>query len=128
MDFYHLNVTTYHNSTCIGQETGNVLLDDKPTPETIDVTWDNLNEIYQKFPLFCAFNIFNFKRGRLVSFFSDHLFLRRDEWDVKEWKHPDLNIRLKITYTKYSPSISKVLNWHDGEKALAYLRERGWGK
>lgn len=125
MKFYYRYTTTYHNDTRIGCEAGRMLTDIEPTAETIHITWDNLNEMYQKLGIGCKFNIWNFKKGRIVSFFTDGFFPKKDERDVKEWKHPNLNIRMEITYREYNPSIAEVLKWHDAEKAIAYLNERG---
>ena len=66
----------------------------------------------------------NFKRGRRISFF--HFELRnRKTWDIKEWKENQLDIILNIKYEEYTPSINEVLKWHNGEKAIQYLIERG---
>jgi hypothetical protein len=125
MKFYYRYATTYHNNTCIGCKVGKMLTDINPIAETIHITWDNLNEMYQKLGIDCKFNIWNFKKGRRVSFFIDSFFPKKDEKDVKEWKHPDLNIRIEFTYKEYSPSIAEVLKWYDIEKAIIYLNERG---
>lgn len=125
MKFYYRYVDTYHNNTLIGCELGKILTDIEPTTETINITWDNLDEMYQKFGINCHFNIWNFKKGRRVSFLNDGFFLSKDERDVKEWKHPDLNIKIEISYREYNPSIAEVLKWYDAEKAIAYLNEKG---
>lgn len=125
MKFYYRYVDTYHNNTHIGCELGKILTDIEPTTETFNITWDNLNEMYQKLGINCKFNIWHFKKGRRVSFFTDGFFLSKDERDVKEWKHPDLNIKIEISYSEYNPSIAEVLKWYDAEKAIAYLNEKG---
>jgi hypothetical protein len=45
--------------------------------------------------------------------------------DVKEWKHKELNIEVKCEWHEYSPSLQKILEWPNGEKAMQYLLERG---
>lgn len=125
MKFYYCYYTIYHNGTRINSRHGKCLYDTKPFDKTIPITWRNLNEIYQSLDFLPNFIILNMKKGRVISFFHDKLFPAGNFRDVKEWKHPNLNILLKITYAEYTPSIAEVLKWHDQEKAIAYLRERG---
>ena len=124
MKFYYAYHTTYHNDTRIGTNISKILVDEEPKAETTVLTWENLEEYYRENGLFCKFNIWNFKKGRKVSFFIDSFFLKKDERDVKEWKE-ELNISIKTTYREYNPCIADVLKWHDAEKAIAYLNERG---
>lgn len=124
MKFYYRYVATYHNGTLIGTNVGRMLTAKEPTAEVINLTWDNLQKYYSEDGLSYKFNIWNFKRGRRVSFFLEKLFLKKDERDVKEWKE-DLNIQIKITYKEYTPTIAEVLNWHEMEKVALYLKEKG---
>lgn len=43
---------------------------------------------------------------------------------MKQWKE-ELNIEIKTTWTEYKPTINELLNFHDGDKAIQYLVERG---
>lgn len=124
MKFYYRYVATYHNGTLIGTNVGRMLTAEEPTAEVIDLTWDNLQKYYSEDGLSYKFNIWNFKKGRRVSFFLEKFFLKKDERDVKEWKE-DLNIQIKITYAEYTPTIAEVLNWHEMEKVALYLKEKG---
>ena len=124
LQFYRIRYTTYHNGEIIKSRNTAVMLTDKNvSTETYNFTWENLTELYHEHGLECAFNIWNLKRGRRVSFFSD-AFFKKNHYDVKEWKHPDLNITLVVEYTPFEPSISYVLNWHNAEAAFQYLEER----
>ena len=124
MKFYYVTSSTYHNDTLIGYCGGKALLVEEPQTTTDILTWDNVGEYYNKNGLSCKFNIWHFKKGRVVSFFFDRFFPRKDERDIKEWKE-ELNIKIVTTYREFSPSIAEVLKWHDAEKAIAYLNERG---
>lgn len=124
MKFYYRYVATYHNETLIGTNVGTMLTAEEPTAEVINLTWDNLQKYYSEDGLSYKFNIWNFKRGRRVSFFLEKVFLKKDERDIKEWKE-DLNIQIKITYREYTPTIAEVLNWHEMEKVAIYLKEKG---
>lgn len=124
MKFYYVTSSTYHNDTLIGHCGCKALLTEEPQTTTDILTWDNIEEYYNKNGLSCNFNIWFFKKGRMVSFFLDRFFPRKDERDIKEWKE-ELNIKIVTTYREFSPSIAEVLKWHDAEKAIAYLNERG---
>lgn len=125
MKFYRSYATTYHHGKKIGTISSKMLTDEKVEPETYNVTWDNIEEIYQKLGLECKFNIWNFKKGRRVSFFIDNIIPRKHERDIKEWKEKNLDITIEITYSEWNPTIAEVLNWHDTEKAITYLNEKG---
>lgn len=126
LKFYRIVYYTYHNDAEVGVKTGRALIDETEVPpeKTIDITWENLTEIYQQYGGVFPWNIWNFKRGRIVSFF-DAKILNKNTWDIKEWKSP-LNMKLTIQYKEMTPpSIDEVLKWYDSTKAIQYLREHG---
>ena len=124
LKFYTIYYTTYHNGTEITTKSAQTLCDESQVEEWRKTfTWENLTELYYEIGgLACGFNIWDFKRGRIVSFYDGSLF--GDRADVKEWKHKELNIEVKCEWHEWSPSIAKILEWHDGEKAIQYLNER----
>ena len=125
LEFYHVISIIKHNNIEIGyRDGGDTLVEElNQTTKTIELTWNNLEEKYYKYGIFCNFNYWTFKKGRLISFFN-FSFFNKNTWDIKEWKNP-LNITLTIEYHKYNPSIDEVLKWHEQEKAIKYLKERG---
>ena len=126
LEFYHVVSIIKHNDTEIGyRDGGNTLTEElNQTTETIELTWDNLKEKYYKYGIFCNFNYWTFKKGRIISFFN-FSFFNKNTWDIVEWKKP-LNITLTIKYIKYNPSIKEIFDWSDSEKAIQYLNERGF--
>ena len=125
LKFYSIAYKTYHNDTYIDTHYGKTLAEEGTVKdEVIQIDWDNLSEMYHKYSLSLPFNIWNFKKGRLVSFFVGNFF-KKDFQDIKEWK-TDLNIWVKVEYTDVSSSMSinDILKWHDAEKAIQYLNER----
>lgn len=123
LKFYRIKYTTYHNDEIINSYSKAVILTEKDmTTKTYNFTWENLTELYQEHGLKCAFNIWNFKRGRRVSFFTDHFF-KKNHRDIKEWKQPNLNITLVVEYKPFEPPLNYVLNWHDTKAACQYLNE-----
>ena len=125
MKFYYSYATTYHHGKEIGTIVGKMLTDKEVSTEVYNITWENIETMYQQLGLECKFNVWNFKKGRRVSFFTENFIPRKYERDVKEWKEKDLNITVEITYKEWKPSIAEVLKWHDTEKAIIYLNERG---
>ena len=125
LKFYAIHYKTYHNGTYIGTHyTETLAEEDTVKNETIQMNWDNLSEIRRKYSLSLPFTVYNFKKGRLVSFFVGNPF-KKDFRDIKEWK-TDLNITLEIEYIDISnsKSIDEVLKWHNVEKAIQFLNER----
>ena len=125
LKFYSIAYKTYNNGTYIDTHYGKTLAEEETvTAETIKIGWDNLTEMYRKLSLAVPFNIWNFKKGRVVSFFVGNPF-KKDFRDIKEWK-TDLNITVEVEYTDISDSMSidEILKWHNAEKAIQYLNER----
>ena len=126
LKFYAIHYKTYNNGTYIDTRYAETLKEEsKIKDDLIFINWDNLSEMYHKYSLALPFNIWNFKKGRRVSFFEGNPF-KKDFQDIKEWK-TKLDIMVKVEYIDISNSMSiqDVLKWHDAEKAIQYLNERG---
>ena len=125
LKFYAIHYKTYNNGTYIDTHYAETLAEeDTVKNETIQMNWDNLSEIRRKYSLSLPFTIYNFKKGRLISFFVGNPF-KKDFRDIKEWK-TKLDITLKIEYIDISnsKSIEEVLKWYNAEKAIQFLNER----
>lgn len=129
LKFYSCFVTTYHNGKEVKTMYGGRCLaeEGKLQDHTEKLTWDNLEEKYEKDGFNYAFTIFNFKKGRLISFFTDSfLDFLKNHRDVKEWKEKEIDIEIKYEYEEIDYiSITDILNWPNVEKATQYLNERG---
>lgn len=65
-----------------------------------------------------------FKKGRVVSFFSDKLFPAIGDFaDIKEWKHKNLNITIAYEYKEYMPTLNEVFDWYDSNISIQWLKE-----
>lgn len=125
MKFYAIYYITYHNGKQFDIKRAEIICDESKVDEwRVKFTWGNLTELYREIGCHCCFNIWNFKRGRLVSFYNS-AFGPAYERDIKEWKHKELNIEVKCEWHEETPSIHKILDWPNGEKAMQYLLERG---
>lgn len=125
LKFYSVAYKTYNNGTYIGTDYAKSLAEESEVKnELVFINWDNLSEMYCKYSFLLPFGIWNFKKGRIISFFSGNPF-KKDFRDIKEWK-TKLDIMVKIEYTDISKSMSidDILKWSDAEKAIQYLNER----
>ena len=125
LKFYSIAYKTYNNGTYIGTRYARTLKEESEVKDDlVFINWDNLSEIYHKYGLSLPFSIWNFKKGRLVSFFEGNPF-KKNFRDVKEWK-TKLDIMVKIEYTDVSNSMSidEILKWHNNEKVIQYFNER----
>lgn len=124
LHYYRVLYTTYNNGVKVGRTDGFTIADENEIKEeTIPITWENLKEVYYDYGLNFPFNYWNFKRGRVISFFEGGL-TDKNRRDIKEWKTPTLNIKLVITYEIFPCSLNDILNYWNSEKAIQYLRER----
>lgn len=124
LHYYRILFTTYNNGVKVDYTYGHVIADESEVKEkTIPITWENLEEIYHNYGLSLPFNIWNFKRGRVISFFKGS-FTDKNRRDIKEWKTPALDMKLVVTYEVWRCSLNNILNYWDSEKTIQYLRER----
>lgn len=121
---YRGQATTYMDGKEIHIATaGKTLSETKPEDKTFKINWDNLDSILSECGILLPFNTWNFKKGRIISFFETNC-TRKHLRDIKEWKTP-IDFTLKIEYKEYEPSIEEILKYHGGELAIKYLVERG---
>ena len=122
LNFYLCTVEVYHNNKFVSEiECSQLLTDEKPQNKEYNVTWDNIIDVVKELSLIGNYDIRQRKKGMKISFYKGG-----DIWyHIKQWKNPELNVTIKVSYTKINKSVSRVLEWSDGEKALRYLVERG---
>ena len=122
LNYYLVKQVTYHNGEKICVRGGSCLTEDIKNDTLQEITWENLeSELVKCIFCSCGFSIWYRKKGRHVEFYPDTGIHK----PVKEWKSPNLNIQIKTIYTPATPSIDTLLHWHDGDKAIQYLVERG---
>ena len=108
LKFYSVMYKTYNNGTFIDGNYTKILVEEGEIKnKIIFVDWDNLSEIYRKYSLLLPFNIWNFEKGRRISFFNGNPF-KKNFRDIKEWKTP-LNIKIEIDYKDISILVSLIL-------------------
>ena len=130
LQFYHQYLETYRNGELMLKEHSLMLMEEEEESShnySLNLTWDNLGDFYCDFGFFLPFNIWNSNKGRRISFFNFSLF-NSNTWDIKEWKTKDLNIVVKFSTKKATVSLVEILRWHNSDKAIQYLKERGLDK
>lgn len=86
--------------------------------ELIKITWDNVEEIYQKYYYCLPFEIWKIKKGIKLLFYDD--IIPKCSWK-KLYK---LNISLLITTEIDTPSLKELLEYNNSDKAIQYITER----
>ena len=94
------------------------ICEDHPDTGIININWDNAEEEICKLDVWLPFGITKRRKG-LKLFFWDDLFT-----NVKQWKE-DLDIEIKTSWREYKPKIKEIIDFHDSDKAIQYLVERG---
>lgn len=123
LKFYCVHYTTYYKGKEVAHNTARSLCDESKIDNwRVKVTWDNLAELWEQIGgLGCGFTIWNMKRGRQLSLSNTW------PWqEPKEWKHVDPQIEIECCWSECEVSIQDVMEWYDSEKAIQYLKERGF--
>lgn len=126
LKFYELFVTTYCDKKKVGMRYCGTCIEEEGEVQnhTEKLTWKNVTEKYQKEGPCYKFAILNLKKGRKICFLGD--FGEKYFHSIKEWKQKELNIEIEYEYRENKHiSIDDVLKFHNVEKAIRYLNERG---
>ena len=122
LKYYHIYATIYRDDIkMVKKYCGNIITD---TPyNNIDIiTWDNLTEKYYSNGIHYNFNYYNTRKGRIINFWDWSPF-KKITRDIKEWKEP-LNIKVVYESIECKPSMDVLMNWHDSNIVLQYIKER----
>lgn len=118
LKYYNLIYTTYYHGKVMGSRVDYTLCEEPEVKkELFHLTWDNLSEMYDQNK--CAFNIYHFKKGRQVSFFSTW------PWqEPKEWKrNRELDIDIELKYVEQKLTMKDLFRLFTIEEALQYIKE-----
>lgn len=123
IDYYRAKCITYVN----GKEKSihsfcSLFKEEQIQNEEIKITWENLDKVYYKWGLILPFNYYQFKKGRVISFFHGSLF-NKNNWDIKEWRQKELDIVLKIQYEKEKITLRELQNY-DVELVNQFLKDK----
>ena len=128
MNYYSIeNILVINDKVC-GREWGYKMMDSSENPgeETQCFKgWDWIKLMKNGEHLPSRGTCFWSKRG----FFKKRFYL--NVCNMAGWVcplyslEPEDNIRVVTTYTEYSVSLKKILEYHDSEKAIQWLKDRG---
>lgn len=120
MKAFHGWVHMYYNNELVDITLKGFRLDDEiPKNKEVHGSWDLLEEYFNK-GYTSGISLEKNRKG----------FRRFARWEdclpiANEKKQKDINISFCFKYEEVHPSIQDILNYHDGEKAIKYLTERG---
>lgn len=120
MNFYNMYINTYMDGNLIADYClYHVLAEDKEAENKIvQVTWSNLLKVMQDHGFAMYINVYTTKRGLKIS--------TANSWKtIKQWKKPELNMELKITYEIDNNVLISDLKHKRVDKVIQYFTERG---
>lgn len=120
MNFYNMYINTYMDGNLIADDYfRHILAEDKEAEnKIIQVTWDNLLETMQDYGSSMYINVYTTKKGLKIS--------TSNSWKtIKQWKKPELNMELKITYEIDNNVLISDLKYKRVDKVIQYFTERG---
>lgn len=78
-------------------------------------TWTNIHELCNSNLIYAYTE--SRRKGRMLCVNGEVVF--------REWDDADMELTLKAEYQKFVPSLHDVIHFHDGEKAIQWMLERG---
>ena len=101
---------------------GQVVIDDPP----INITWENLDEMIEKYNLVLDFRWEKKKKGRVIYFNHKNKYPnKKSQKPIKEWKE-ELNLTFQLGFQKLTDtkSLKSILEWPEVDKTIKFLQER----
>ena len=99
-----------------------VLLEKPPGNEEIKISWENLETaVPKKFLYAHDIKVHHHRKGRTLIYYPSDKFFGKI---IKENKE-ELSMTMVYQYRKAEISLKEILEYHDGEKVIKYLQERG---
>ena len=123
LKYYSVYIAIYRGTQKIATRfVGHKIAEDLQN-HTDTLTWDNLPDYYMKNGIALPFDYWTSRKGIRISFF-DFAIRKKATWDIRQWKYPELDLRVEWHYVPVDVSIETILKYHDAEKAIQYLNER----
>lgn len=99
-----------------------VLLEKPPESEEIKISWENLETAVPKEFLYAHdIKVHHHRKGRTLIYYPSDKFFGKI---IKENKE-ELSMTMVYQYRKAEISLKEILEYHEGEKVIKYLQERG---
>ena len=114
---YVVTYEFYYNEKLKGSRSITKLLATPSNEEISGSDFNSLWDLYEKYNLLLPFSAWNFKKGRLLSFYDS---LR----DIKEWKNNCKPWKFVINSEETTISMNRLMQFNS-EDVIQYLKERG---
>ena len=115
---YRVTYRTIINGQNVGSESAMTICESsKALNRSITITWENV-ERNKSMDFWLRFT----KKGRIICYNDGKHFTDRS---IKEWKTPNLDIQLTVEYEERKISMRELMNYHDANTAIQYIKERG---
>ena len=62
INYYNITCTTYRNGEKLSRRYTQSLISEDNVPRTINITWENLQDVYLKYSWCLPFGLWNFKK------------------------------------------------------------------
>lgn len=115
---YRVIYRTIINGQNVGSESAMTICESsKALNRSITITWENV-ERNKSMDFWLRFT----KKGRIICYNDGKHFT---DSSIKEWKTPNLDIQLTVEYEERKISMRELMNYHDADTAIQYIKERG---
>ena len=115
---YRVIYRTIINGQNVGSESAMTICESsKALNRSITITWENVGQ-NKSMDFWLRFT----KKGRIICYNDGKHFTDRS---IKEWKTPNLDIQLTVEYEERKISMRELMNYHDADTAIQYIKERG---
>lgn len=115
---YRVIYRTIINGQNVGSESAMTICESsKALNRSITITWENV-ERNKSMDFWLRFT----KKGRIICYNDGKHFT---DCSIKEWKTPNLDIQLTVEYEERKISMRELMNYHDADTAIQYIKERG---
>ena len=128
MNYYEVTDILVLNDEVCGRSWGHIMMDsaENPGEETQCFKgwdWIKLMENGEHLPSHdtCSYG----KRGLFKKRFYLNGHYNMNGWACLYYLKPEDNIRIVTTYTECPVSLEQILKYHDSEKAIQWLKDRG---
>lgn len=120
---YRIICRTIINGKCVSSDSGMTICESSNTlNRSTAITWENVEEKFLKNSWAMGFGLLCRRKGKVIYYNDGQHFIDRR---IKEWKTPVLDIQLVVEYKESKISMRDLMNYHDADIALQYMKERG---
>lgn len=131
LNMYKCTRYVYINDKYIGglcAYEGKKISENPPENITYDINWDTLDTgPYSKMIVVdCPYKVLRLfgKRKVIAVDYSTGSIFCPHKYKFKEGRDK-LNIKIKMVWKQYIPSMDELFKWHNGDQVIQYLKDRG---